>query len=144
MNPQPCSFMLNSSNVLGLKPRISVQRVTLASELKHALNSFVQPLGHWPTREHLRQWLPRGRALLLPHLEQHSCPAAKPSRSQAPLQCSKCSQEPRIGVQRATNNWTFSFHTIRLAIGSSGNFWTSCTRNFPCVGKRLSNSIWLF
>lgn len=50
MNPQPCSFMLNSSSVVGLKPRISVQRVTLASELKHALNSLCNHLAAGPPR----------------------------------------------------------------------------------------------
>lgn len=48
MNPQPCSFMLNSSSVVGLKPRISVQRVTLASELKHTLNSLCNHLAAGP------------------------------------------------------------------------------------------------
>lgn len=51
VNPQPSSFMLNSPSTAGLKPRISVQRGTLASELKHS-QQFVQALGRWPTQEH--------------------------------------------------------------------------------------------
>lgn len=51
VNPQPRSFVLNSPSTAGLKPRISVQRVTLASELKHS-QQFVQALGRWPTQEH--------------------------------------------------------------------------------------------
>lgn len=135
MNPQPCSFMFNSPSTAGLKPKVSAQGVTSAAELKHT-QQFVQALG---TPGNICSSGFQGAERCSHHIwSSTAVPQPNPplTGTSPELQMQPGAKDGRTKSNRQPD---FSFHTIRLARGSSGSFWRNCTRRFPCIGKRLDS-----